>query len=627
MASQSSDKGKEAAPIAGTSAGTSMATQSKDPASQASASQASSSKVPIPDYIPKMFDYPYDTESDYQTIEGRYGPRVAIYATVNKDLFKLQRKYREFFAGPLAPYVQCLGTMGPLLAFGCKTEPVRYCTLAPTKYFADIFAADISAIKVRNIPADPQSEVICGPIKYVFKAIHFDRVEIPQTGAKAFVSREEFLQKLNKTLTYDDGTPDEDLRRIFHAAGDGITSQLETLKHNYCISGGFVSKMIDPNTIPSDITSADMDIFVYGDQQEATIDSIVAQLFHPGNTFITVRGSVVTIYRHGAMKVQIVSSAYESPSAIIADFDTANVMTYWSNGTVYANASCVRAFVTRTCAFKRSAGKCDLTRLIKLVRSGFNLRLNMSKTRRARITSITTDMDKVWKAVLSYTAFIKLDKSMPLHEKLARIMYHDDVTDVITNVTTNVPTGVVTSVPTGVPMGAPTGPTSSSASHPAAHISDDPVCISRCMSLKKKLGSYVTMNLTDVDWGKIEVQRFPFTPNGIDSLYITGRRVRFAIDTIGKINMTSANTDIRVIYILPEAQGKIMQDMVQQINQKMHERDYAPVTIDLTENEGIVKIGVQHVGHIQSHSTTIFIRIRVKCISAGHYELVMESTS
>lgn len=600
--------------------------------------------APAPeDYLAKLFNIELSSNASHNTIEANYGPRVAIYAAVNPRLFKMQCKYREFFAGPLVKHAQCAGTMAPLIAHGVPLEPAQTCTVIPMQYYADIFRADTSAIKVRSRALDTDSERVCDPIKYMLNTIHMKPITPPSVGQPIFVTREKFHEKLDKFLTLRSGQPDTKLRGIFEMAGV-CTKNLEAEMHNYCIAGGCISKLIDPAASVDDLANSDVDIFIFGDNHGPTIDNLIQQLFVPGETFISVRGSVVSIYRTGAVKVQIISSSYSSPCHIIADFDLASVMTYWYNGTVYANANCVHAFAIRSCAIKRACERFTPERIVKLVRNGFHLILNKNMARRRRVTNATSDSTKLWPMVLKYAAYTRIDANMTFAEKVARIMHHDNIMDVITNIANIDP--ISASITPDAPAAGPeaSAATKSSAKDgdekakeesiaPAAPRSADstehPIRVSEIMQLKRKISNYTASNLSDIDWNQIDIKNFPTVEGMSENIFISGMKARFVAETIGKLAADPITH--KSIYILNPRCSEIFGTIINVINRKLQAVALEPITADVRMADHVAQINVEHLpGHAphpgQTHTSgSVLLMLRVKCTTIGHYELIIQT--
>lgn len=615
-------------------------------------------------YLETMFQFSGAPEVDLALIETRYGPSMAIYAVVNARLFYIQRKYSELFAGPFAQHIQCCGIMPELLVHGIKMEPILSCTMNPGKYYVDLFKVDSSSIKVRNTVNNPRNESITEPIMRIFRTLQVTCTTPPEAGRPAFATRAEFDRLLEKVLTRYDGTRDEALREVINNAGvlpaaptgtdpsfDGWTL-LERAKHNYCISGGFISRLIDPCATVASFAGADVDIFVYGEHQEATIDDLVARLFVPGQTYITIRGSVVSIYRVDGFKVQIVSSLYSEPCNIIADFDFAHVMAYWSNGTVYANALCLRAFATRTCTGKHSLDRHPETRIIKLLHRGFKLRLGKNERRNAQIIHTFEDTKSLLNCALDYIDHIDIRREMSPPSIIARIMHHDNVLDVVTNVATTVTTGIAPSVSTSSASAstssacASTSSASASTSSAAgvslaamaqtsggiasALVSQPATIVSSAMLLRHRISGYATMDLCDVDWKSVNPTTFPTTVGTKSPIYIAGLQARITVETYGRTPLSRKEGDERVLLILSQNSSTAFMKIIKGINDKLLANGQKALQTDVTD-DGLVRITAICTTHPRwqknPHSATasVVLSLFVKCISENTLELIIET--
>lgn len=571
----------------------------------------------IPAYIPMMFAFAGVSEKDNTTIETRYGAKVSVYAIVNARLFHIQRKYSEMFAGPLAQNIQCYGMMAPLLISGCTLDPAPQCTMNPTRYYVDVFSADTSSIVVRDITIDPAGDNVTEPVMRAFRTLHLTCTTPPAIGQPALLPRPAFEKRMTDVLSKF-GHEDRVLREIINDAGampaaaaptqTPEMTPLEVIGHNYCIAGGFVSKMIDPVADMQSFTNSDVDIFVYGEHQERTIDNLVEKLFVPGETYITVRGSVVSVYRTGAIKVQIVSSACGTPCGVISEFDLANVMLYWSNGTVWANANCIRAFATRVCSVKRATANRNETRIIKLLRGGFRLSMNKNTGRRRALLEMVSNNEKLWASILSFVAYPRIDRDMSHAEIIARIMHHDNVLDVLTTIVKQDPS----------PEGAREAPQDATTTTPQA-------TISKTMMLRHAINGYSTANLCDVDWNMVNISKFPTSEGTTDSLQIAGFRARIIVETLGKISLSEGPG--RNIYILSPKCGVLFGNIVRTINRKLADVGLPPLEVEMTEQDGIVKITVDctpkwHPPGFHP-SMSVLIALQIKCISLGQYKMVI----
>jgi len=557
-------------------------------------------KSEIPDYVRAIFERRFEpAELSSALIEKRYGGRVAIYATVNPYLFTIQRKYADTFAGPLAPYVQCDSIdANTLLVHSCPSEHIMI-KCEPTMFYVDIFAADTAPITVAR--DDPRIHLNASAIQIAtqMREMHIPCVEKPENGTQALVSRETFMKRLDDALRVrSTGAPDERLRAIIHNAGvishEGARNEaemsmtaLEASHGNYCVSGGFISKLIDPSYRSDDLQYSDVDIFVYGHNQKDTIDAIIAKLFVPGETFIVVKGSVATIYRTDAIKVQIISSTADTPCKVISEFDFANVMVYWSRETVFANAPCIRAYVTRSCTQRRSTGK-DEKRIIKLVRNGFDLRSTAQGIARVR-------REKIHKFIQERYLNVNINRGMPLYEIQARIAIAENLDD--------------------VPIVAIDKP-----------ISDQ-------MLLQHAIRGYAVANMNADDWSHIDNAQFAIDVDDTRELKYAGLNARMSIDIIGKFAMPQS-TDSTLpphyalfTFILGEKQAQQLEIAIAAVRAKLCEVANQDLITDITVRDGVTQILVNamQLWHPTSYvaPTTYMITFKIARKSTSVYRLEM----
>jgi len=486
------------------------------------------------DALAGMFARRLTIESDNAEIEEKYGPLVAIYAMHAPKLFRMQRKYPEFFAGPHAEIARCCSVRAPLLADdgARRTDIIANPTAAhgtstrAEMYYADLFARDASAITTLDYPLDPRHANVMIPVMSALRAIGLEPIPRPPKGSRAFVDRAEFDARLARAMTVmrraTDGAqfavPDIALRAIFaNASADAGDAGADTcasiasntLGRNYCIAGGFIAKLIDPCARDADLVGSDVDIFVYGENQAHTIDEIVRALWVQGETYATAIGSVITIYRVGATRVQIVSSAENDPARVISQFDLANVMAFWARGTVWVNAPCMRAFATRVCVLKGiERGGLSIARIVKLVRAGFVLNANRCDARRARVERLTEDMRKMRASVLGIAAWVRISADMSEPERIARIALHDDSANIITRVSASI------------------GDTPRNG--------DDGETLSSLIMLRRTIvHGYCSLDICDVDWNLVSIRDLPTAPGTHDSIRVAGFRARVNIEYVG----------------------------------------------------------------------------------------------
>jgi hypothetical protein len=392
-------------------------------------------------------------------------------------------------------------------------------------YYADLFARDASAITTLDYPLDPRHANVMIPVMSALRAIGLEPIPRPPKGSRAFVDRAEFDARLARAMTVmrraTDGAqfavPDIALRAIFaNASADAGDAGADTcasiasntLGRNYCIAGGFIAKLIDPCARDADLVGSDVDIFVYGENQAHTIDEIVRALWVQGETYATAIGSVITIYRVGATRVQIVSSAENDPARVISQFDLANVMAFWARGTVWVNAPCMRAFATRVCVLKGiERGGLSIARIVKLVRAGFVLNANRCDARRARVERLTEDMRKMRASVLGIAAWVRISADMSEPERIARIALHDDSANIITRI-------------------------ASSESTPRDSASSE--ALSSLIMLRRTIvHGYCSLDICDVDWNLVSIRDLPTAPGTHDSIRVAGFRARVNIEYVG----------------------------------------------------------------------------------------------
>lgn len=396
----------------------------------------------------KLYNYDYERDDTLTSEEVAhiFGDIAAIYAIDNNAYFNKQLKHSKFFFGPYMNDIKCIGTPMPLVTQPFQIEPPQQLQVfneqVATKaknYYIDIFAHDPSKFTITNARLDDKSIGVNKYIADLLVKFKYPLMQKPPIGGRAFITREEFNERVNKLLCKSNGEPDKNLIDVWNGAGKldaSVNQSYELAGSNYCIAGGSISKLLDPYINSDNLRESDIDIFVFGDiiNQRYTIEKIVRMLFEHGTTYITIRGGVVNIRRCDCMDVQIVSVSSSNPMSVVRNFDVSNVMCYWFAGTVHVNAACVNAFRTRVVKYGKNKKFID-ARILKIIKYGFAMRISSSLYSNSLIAYIHRDNEKdsfITKLVTNLTRF-HITKGMKDYEILARITQSDNgVHDIIT---------------------------------------------------------------------------------------------------------------------------------------------------------------------------------------------------
>jgi len=393
----------------------------------------------------KLYNFEYDgIPLTPDEIRCKFGDAAVIYAMDNEAYFTKQLKHNKFFFGSYSNDIKCISTSMPFI-----TQQIEETAISPIprdsfaksakKYYIDLFAHDPSIFTVKRAHIDKVNQEINNRIIKLFDIVKYPLIQLPTDGNPAFVTHEKFLMRVDKLLRKYNGDLDKKLIDVWNNAGyidkSNTNQSYETLGTNYCIGGGSISKLLDPYIDDNSLCESDIDIFVFGNDinQRDTIERLIAALFEPGKTYVTIRGSVINIRRIDCVDVQIISSQYINPMLIISTYDAANVMCYWFGGTVHVNAACVEAFRTRVVKYKPKK-KLNSLRIIKIIKYGFVLKLaldTVSKTIQYLTYNEGPESFKT-KLLINLTR-TRITSAMKEYEIHAHILRADiDVPDIIT---------------------------------------------------------------------------------------------------------------------------------------------------------------------------------------------------
>lgn len=318
------------------------------------------------------------TRGDLHIYAQSIGPKLVVFASSFPDACIVQCTYSEMFMTPLVNRIRYCGNgeMMPLIARGalaqCPQTPVinAHCdSTKPNCYVSDLFACD-HAIITRSTHPRIVDEHITATFQLCSKVFDVLRVEPVRIGSiiggkRAFVDRATFDARVAKTFVIRRGdgqtVADKAISVLFNGAG----------LRPYCIAGGCISKLIDPLANDEERARSDVDVFVYGDDQEKIISDLAREITAGTEHAIVVFRGVASIYRPGATKIQIVSSGFKSPDEIIKNFDFSHVMAYWSNNSVHITAMCAHSFATRQAYINEDTYATTPFRAIKSIMSGF----------------------------------------------------------------------------------------------------------------------------------------------------------------------------------------------------------------------------------------------------------------
>jgi hypothetical protein len=421
----------------------------------------------------------------------------------------------------------------------------------PRNYYADAFATDTSALTVTTTPhpagvSGPISGVIvmCADI---FKTFELAPIARAKTGTRCFVDRATFDARLRENLVirYSDGRiePDKALLDVFDGAG----------KENYCVAGGFIAKLLDPSAGRVEFSRSDIDIFVYGADQVALIDKLIAKVTATGTNLLTIRGGVVNIYRAGAMKVQVVSSAFDTPLEIVSNFDLSHVMAYWTRGTVHVTAPCLKAFATRETTIGSSVRVFSPFRIIKSILAGFyptsDSRGNMPLI---KLDSILKDPSHIIGQTSAYIALIeRVAADCDPTEFFARISLANHGSINIMRIINRHDSGKAQSITGEHECESECDVLTFASAHPDAVTTSASAksSIARRMAMRTVINDYRTFEVRDADWATtldvgdnvlpMVVESFPMP------LIAAGMKAKF--DVHGSMRSSGGNTAIITI--------------------------------------------------------------------------------
>jgi hypothetical protein len=162
------------------------------------------------------------------------------------------------------------------------------------------------------------------------------------------------------------------------------------------ISGGGITRLLDPSYKASKAMASDVDLFIVGntpEERRRTFDEIVDWFStwdaekQISTTFFAMRGSVCTVYLTGIRRqFQIITINQSNPWEILYRFDLSHSKWCLWNGKIYGLPESCRALRTRTTRFFNTK-RLQIARLLKALQMGYNIEKS------PKVAEIAVDLD------------------------------------------------------------------------------------------------------------------------------------------------------------------------------------------------------------------------------------------
>lgn len=175
-----------------------------------------------------------------------------------------------------------------------------------------------------------------------------------EEGEKILVSKNVFEERLN---TFTEG-------HLRNLSWDNVV-----------LAGGCLSLLLSKNHIIEDYPTSDVDLFVYGneDERKNKMQELVAYFHNTGIALTYQRGVIVSVFVRGSKRnFQIINSGWKKADEIIEDFDLSISQIYFDGKQVKCTGTALISLLHQSCLVLKHE-RVHLSRFIKTLDRGYSL--------------------------------------------------------------------------------------------------------------------------------------------------------------------------------------------------------------------------------------------------------------